>query len=432
MPTDSPRHAHPLQHESAAALGSLVHIIRDAFTALGRELIAIRPTPARALFATQAMLSVGLAVALAYAFHLSNIWWAAISGFAVMQSKFSACAQRGVQRVVGTVAGALIGAVAGPVIGDMPWLFVPLLGVIVGVSVYRALVSDAGYAWVLGAVTALMVTFEAHRLVSAAATASFALLRVAEVIVGTVACVAVSALFHAGVQHYRKSRGTPPVPRAQAASTVDRVDGVNAQTVTVIPSDAAQAVQALDAMHIARAEQTALAMRKRLAWQAAWSVMILAALAYTWNLPGFAQAMVTAVAVLILPASALGKPTHKPVAERMVQRFIGCLLAGAVSLALLPVLGENALACMFALCAGVWMGCHVQTGAQGASYVGRQFGIAFIMVFVQDHHWSSDPMPAAMRLAGILGGIVVLSGVMAVGAGWERRKGTKAMSGGFR
>ncbi|SAK79831.1 Fusaric acid resistance protein family protein [Caballeronia temeraria] len=423
MPTDDPpRSAHSISDESAAAVGAFVHIVRDAFAALGRELIAIRPTPARALFATQAMLSVGLAVALAYAFHLSNIWWAAISGFAVMQSKFSACAQRGVHRVVGTIAGALIGAVAGPLIGDVPWLFVPLLGALVGMSVYRALVSDAGYAWVLGGVTALMVTFEAHRLVSAAATASFALLRVAEVVVGTVACVAVSALFHAGVQHYRKLRGAAPVPRAQAASTVDRVDGVNAQTVTVIPSDAARAVQALDAMHVARAGQIALAMRRRLAWEGAWSVMILAALAYAWNLPGFAQAMVTAVAVLILPASALGKPTSKPVAERMIQRFIGCLLAGALSLALLPLLGDNPFACMLALCAGVWIGCHVQTGTQGASYVGRQFGIAFIMVFVQDHHWSSDPMPALMRLEGILAGIVVLSAVMAAGALWTARR----------
>ncbi len=55
------------------------------------------------------MLSVALAVALAYAFHLSHIWWAAISGFAVMQTKFAACAQRGVHRVLGTVAGPLIG-----------------------------------------------------------------------------------------------------------------------------------------------------------------------------------------------------------------------------------------------------------------------------------------------------------------------------------
>lgn len=34
------------------------------------------------------------------------------------------------------------------------------------------------------------------------------------------------------------------------------------------------------------------------------------------------------------------------------------------------------------------------------------------MVFVQDHHWSADPVPALMRLSGILTGIVVLAGVM--------------------
>lgn len=429
MPThDSPRSAPSIESRSKALGADVLRTVRDAFVSLGRELAAFRPTSARALFATQAMLSVALAVALAYAFHLTNIWWAAISGFAVMQSKFSACAQRGVHRVVGTVAGAIIGALAGPLIGDVPWIFVPLLGVIAGVSVYRALASDAGYAWVLGAVTSMMVTFEAHRLVSASATASFALLRVAEVVVGTCACVAVSALFHAGLQHFRRTRGAAPVPRAQAASTVDRVDGAGTQAITVMPSDAAQAVQAVSASHVARAAQVAREMRRRLAWQSAWAVMILAALAYAWNLPGFAQAMVTAVAVLILPASALGKPTRKPVAERMIQRFIGCLLAGAVSLALLPLLGNSPLFCMIALCAGVWIGCHVQTGAQGASYVGRQFSIAFIMVFVQDHHWSSDPTPAALRLAGILGGIVVLSAVMAASAvWWEKRTVRTAM-----
>jgi hypothetical protein len=35
--------------------------------------------------------------------------------------------------------------------------------------------------------------------------------------------------------------------------------------------------------------------------------------------------------------------------------------------------------------------------------------IAFIMVFVQDHHWSADPLPALMRLSGIITGIVVLA-----------------------
>jgi uncharacterized membrane protein YccC len=408
----------------SAAFGSLANTVRDAFTALGRELLAIIPNATRARFATQVMLSVGLAVALAYALGFNHIWWAAISGFSVMQSKFSACAQRGVHRVLGTIGGALLGAIAGPLIGDIPWLFVPLLGLIAWVALYNALVSDAGYAWLLGAITSLMITFEAHRLDSAAATASFALLRVGEVCVGTICCVAVSALFHAAIQFWRKQKGAAPVSEAVAASTADRVDGRNTvQTVRLVPSDAARAVQALEASHAARAEEAAQSMRTRLAWQSAWAVMILSAIAYTWNLSGFPQAMVTATAVLILPASALGKPTRKPIVTRMVQRFIGCLLAGAISLALLPVLGDKPLACMIVLCAGVWLGCHVQTGTQGASYVGRQFTIAFLMVFVQDHHWSSDPMPALTRLEGIIGGIAVLAGVMAVSAWMARRRG---------
>ncbi|WP_350029218.1 FUSC family protein [Caballeronia sp. AZ10_KS36] len=85
-----------------AAFDTVAGLVREAFVSLGGELAAIRPTPARAFFATQAMASVALAVALAYAFRLEHIWWAAISGFAVMQSKFSACAQRGVHRVLGT------------------------------------------------------------------------------------------------------------------------------------------------------------------------------------------------------------------------------------------------------------------------------------------------------------------------------------------
>jgi uncharacterized membrane protein YccC len=98
--------------------------------------------------------------------------------------------------------------------------------------------------------------------------------------------------------------------------------------------------------------------------------------------------------------------------EKMVQRVVGCLLAGALGVALIPLMRGQAVLCMLALSVGVWAGCHVQTGKQGASYVGRQFTIAFIMVFVQDHHWSADPGPALMRLSGILIGIVVLAAVM--------------------
>ncbi|SAL50626.1 FUSC family protein [Caballeronia humi] len=360
----------------ADSLNTLAQIVREASFALGRELAAWKPSTERASFATQAMLSVALAVAFAYALHLSNTWWAAISGFAVMQSSFAASARRGLLRILGTVVGAALGAVAGPAIGNLPWVFVPAMGVIGGVAVYQALASEAGYAWVLGAATALMVTFEAHTLGSASATASFAMLRVAEVVVGTLACVIVSGAFYVAGR-YR--RGGGPV------------------------SNAASALLTPDAN---------IAARKLLAWQGAASIVILAALTYILKLPGFAQAMVTAIAVLILPAASLATNTRRPVAERMVQRFAGCLLAGLISIALLPLLGDHAWLCMLALSLGVWFGCHVQTGKEGASYVGRQFTIAFIMVFVQDHHWSADPVPALMRLSGILTGIVVLAVVI--------------------
>jgi hypothetical protein len=68
------------------------------------------------------------------------------------------------------------------------------------------------------------------------------------------------------------------------------------------------------------------------------------------------------------------------------------------------------------LAVGIWAGCHVQTGKQGASYVGRQFTIAFIMVFVQDHAWSANPHPAMLRLEGIFAGIAILTCVMLIAA----------------
>jgi hypothetical protein len=51
-------------------MGMVRKIIHTAVLALGRELVAWNPSAERAVFGTQAMLSVGLAVASAYALHL--------------------------------------------------------------------------------------------------------------------------------------------------------------------------------------------------------------------------------------------------------------------------------------------------------------------------------------------------------------------------
>jgi uncharacterized membrane protein YccC len=363
--------------------GPLIHVCRTTIRALRRELTK-SPSTARVTFGTKAMLSVALSVALANALNLSDTWWAAISGFAVMRASFSDSMQRAAHRILGTLIGAALGILVGPWIGDRPWLFVPALGVIGGVAVYYANGSRAGYAWVLGGVTAVMVTYEAHELMSVRSTALFAALRIAEVMVGTFACLLVASVFHFGPKWYRQTR--PP--------TVSATTG--AGTESKAPSDS----------------QTLRPTRLLLGLQGAVAIVILAALTYVLRLPGFAQAMVTAIAVLILPAGLPAGRTQQPIMEKMVQRVAGCLLAGALGVALLPLMRGQAILCTLALCIGVWTGCHVQTGREGASYVGRQFTIAFIMVFVQDHHWSADPVPALLRLSGILTGIVVLAATM--------------------
>jgi uncharacterized membrane protein YccC len=421
------------QRAAPLAFSYVTSSARDAAFSLGRELAAWRASPQRVSFGVQAALSVALSVLVAHALDVPYAWWAAISGFAVMQDNLAGSAQRGLQRVLGTVLGGLLGALVGPWIGGLPWLFVPVLGVIGGVSVYGALGSNASYAWILGGVTALMVTFEAHLLESVQASARFAALRVVEVVVGTSACVLVSALFRLGLAHrdetwprqgwaaawsaHRHWLGhLGDAARGKWRAAIDRAGG-KTEAAPAGPDEAPVIV----------VEPAPFpAARRRVAIQAGVSVAILAALAYVLHLPSFEQALVTVIAVVALPAASIATDATRSVLEKIVGRIMGCLLAGVVALVLLPLLRGVPIACMVALMLGVLVGCHLQTGQQGASYVGRQFTIAFIMVFVQDHQWSADPQPALLRLGGILIGVAVIAGVMLAstgGSGGARQHG---------
>jgi len=404
----------------------------SALAALARELRAWRPSRERALFGIEALLSVALAVAVAHALHLTHTWWAALSGFAVMQTAFAASLQRAAYRIVGTIAGALLGTLAGPWTGTVPWLFVPAMAAIGAVTVYNVNASRWAYAWMLGGITALLVLCEARTALAIRPTAEFAILRVAEVIIGTLACVVVATLFHWGERKYEKRRmlseqstaatpvntgaaaaASPPASASPATSgmsesTAASTAAAGDMTAADPPLQPAAAMDTGSTAAAAAPPITAPAIRRLLAVQAALAVALIAACVQFLRLPGYEQAMVTAIAVLMLPAGLQPDTVHKPMVEKMAQRAIGCLLAGAIAVAMLPLMGNQPVLCLATLAVGIWIGCHVQTGKEGASYVGRQFTIAFLMVFVQDHHWSADALPALLRLAGIFAGMAAL------------------------
>ncbi|WP_233236663.1 FUSC family protein [Bordetella sp. LUAb4] len=371
-----------MDHASKSALTLfplLARTSRTAVAALMRELRAWRPSRERATFGIEALLSVALAVAVAHALHLTHTWWAALSGFAVMQTAFAASMQRAAYRIVGTIVGAALGTLAGPWIGTVPWLFVPAMAVIAAVTVYNVNASRWAYAWMLGGITALLVMCEARTALAIQPTADFATMRVAEVVIGTLACVVVATVFHWGETTYGKRK-------SGAVALPDPPPQSSAESAAI----------------------TSPAVRRLLGMQAALAVALIAACVQFLRLPGYEQAMVTAIAVLMLPAGLQPDTVRKPMVEKMAHRVIGCLLAGIVGVAMLPLMRGHPALCLVALALGVWVGCHVQTGKEGASYVGRQFTIAFLMVFVQDHQWSADPMPALLRLVGIFAGMTAL------------------------
>jgi len=319
--------------------------------------------------------SVAIAVAAAHALGMSETWWAAISAFIVMQESFRASALRGLHRIVGSAAGAAFGYGLGSAIADQALIFVPAMGLLSWAGLYAALTSRYGYAWVLALVTFTMVMCQAVS--PSPDLAAYATERMANVALGTGACVLVAGLFELGLRLTTDDR-----PQA-ASNTPEPAPGG--------PADRRQAI-----LH---------------ALPGGISVTMLAAAVGAFDLGALTQGMVTTVMVMVVPLDRRsGEPTVL-VTSRMLQRVVGCLLAGAVAFALLPLMQHQPGLCQFTLCAGVMAATIVELRYPRLRYGAIQFTIAFIMVFVQDQGWGVHDEAAFQRLSGILVGTLVLYAV---------------------
>lgn len=370
--------------KASAAIDHLHRVLSD----LVGEVRLVRLRGDRAALCLQTVLAVVLAVAAADLFGLKERWWVALSAYVVIRADLAAMFQRCIERMLGTLTGAALAVALASLLLPHGSLIVPALALVAGIGIYGMIGSTRAYSWILGTVTALMVLSEAAYVPS---LPRMALERIIDVATGvgstllvTAACQSVTRWRRRGgasISHAPSKLGAPPVPTRGP--------------------------------------------RRLRAWQAlqgATAVALLAGIDRMHTLPSLSQALVSVVAVLLVPLPALlqGKATHE-VQLRMFNRALGCLCAALMAAPLLPLIGGSPALCLLALAAGVWLAAHVQSGSARVSYIGTQFGVGFIMVFVQDHGWSPNGWAALERLLGILLALAGLSAVMAAFF-WLRRR----------
>lgn len=315
------------------------------------------------IFAIQVIIALLLSVFCSNLLGLDYPGWAALSSFAVMNTSVKASTVRAFHRVLGTAIGGGLALLLTPFLIHNVVLLVLFCAAIGSVAVWRAEVSTWSYSWVLGAVTSMMVMAEAQKTSDFLNLSRFTFNRIEEVILGCAVCVCVGLIF-------------TPVNRGS-------------QTVSAQQS-------------VPQSSQHFL-----LPMQAGITLLLVTPLLLIFHMTGFWQAMVSVLALYVLPPSV--QSAQQQINQRMQQRFAGCMAATLLSLILLPLMHPSPSIYLVTLIAGVWLGCHLQQGKPSMSYFGRQFTVAWIIVFIQDSLWVTEPVQAVMRTVSILIAMTIIA-----------------------
>jgi uncharacterized membrane protein YccC len=337
-------------------------MIDTLFADLRAELADLRLSGVAARQGYRVAFAVALSVVLASAIPLRDIWWAAISAFVVTQATRPASLRRGLLRIVGTIGGAMIGLACASTLAYHHLLCAVFLLAAGMIGTLGFLLSAAGYAWLLGAITAIMVTLSS--LTDPTVALSEAMNRVADVVTGTAAVLA-ALLF---------APNTPaPIP---ALPGFVSLSGVNRPAL----------------LHALRSGIT---------------VMLIPLVWVGLDLPSLPQMAVTAAAIMAVQPPR-GFLDHTPFVTRALQRLLGCLIGGAVGLLVLALSLTEFLPWLFALGIGVFVCTQIQAGTRAVGYVGTQAAVVYIMTLVQGSGPPTSIYPGIDRLVGIAGGLGIL------------------------
>ncbi len=361
----------------AAAILREAEGIAGMFTALWAELRELTLVPPRGRICAAATLSVAIATIVALAMHIDDPWWAGVSAFVCSQATRPASISKGVLRIIGTVVGALLALALGSWLAYDPVACALALLLVSFIGLLGFQVSPHAYAWLLGSMTFDLIILTA---LTAPATAfNSAAYRTIEVVLGVAAAILMALLLAADDEG------------SGAAQAPGWRDVLDAPTPVML--------------HALRAGLT---------------VMLIPLVWYWFELPSLAQMAITIAAVMAVPAAPANSPDPgRLMVTRAIHRLIGCLLGGVVSLICLAAPLTEFAPWLATLCAGVWIGSHVQASPRGIGYIGMQATIVFIMTLVQGSGPPDSIWPGVDRLGGIIFGILVLLAVSLVLAAFQ-------------
>jgi uncharacterized membrane protein YccC len=288
--------------------------------------------------------------------------------------------RRGVMRIVGTVGGALVGLLLAPRTADDPLLLIVFLFFVSWIGTFQSLVSNYSYAWLFFGLTAGMVITQA--LAAPDAVMHFAATRVAEITVGTCACLVVASLF-----------SDVPGRREQHAH------------------DTFASGRLRDALNENWLREHWLLLEH--CTRAALAVALLPLIWRWFGIEDFSQTAVTSYVIMIVPPAIVWAGGSATIYERMAHRTLGCLLGSVVALVSIGLFGTGLPATVATLAAGVWVGYQIQTGRE-INYLGTQFTLGLLVTLVQGPAPITDITPGLERLLGIAIGSAMLCLVNAI------------------
>jgi uncharacterized membrane protein YccC len=254
-------------------------------------------------------------------------------------------------------------------------LLMAFLFLVSWIGIFGSLANTYSYAWTFLGLTAGLVLTEA--LDSPDAVVHFAATRVAEITVGTCACLVVASLFSdAPVSKEKRRHAT--LWRRRSTELLNE-NWLRRHWVLLEHST-----------------------------RGALAVALLPIVWRWFSIEDFSQTAITSYVIMIVPPMDVREHRHRTIYERMAHRTLGCLLGGTVALLCLGLFPTELPEMALTLAAGVWVGYSIQIGREGISYLGTQFTLGMLITLVQGPGPVTDLTPGLERLLGIFIGSAML------------------------